>query len=158
MLFPFVVFFLSLSAIIGLFALRLREENKGIVYYPKLRDRADAETIVLKERLTRMRIELARLPPEAMHLARIAVHIAALKAAAIAHYLEAQANRLADLASHKHRFERRDTQSEFLKKMQDYALHSAQNNGPSTNSRPSPEATAGTAGQGTSNGKKNYKE
>lgn len=128
LIFAAVIFFLTLLSIIGLFALKYWEERNVRVLYPEFRDRADVFALGLKDRLILARYQLAQLPPTAMHLARLSLHIAALKVAEFARYLEAQAQRLADFVSHKHRFELRETQSEFLKRMRGYALRTEKKN------------------------------
>ncbi|KKW19568.1 MAG: hypothetical protein UY63_C0010G0002 [Parcubacteria group bacterium GW2011_GWA2_51_10] len=128
MIFASIIFFLSLFAIVGLFALKLWEERRERILYPDFRDTADSRALLLKGQLIRGREQLARLPPAALHLARFSIHIAALKTAEFARYLERQAYKLADLVSHKHRFERRDTNSDFLKKIQQHAMRSSDRN------------------------------
>ena len=116
-LFAAVVFGLSLIAIVALFELKRREAKSGQVYLPALRERLDVRALHLKDLITAAEADLAKLPPEAVHLSRVGIHILALEAARIARFLEGKAHRLADLVSHKHRFVRRAPRSEFLKKV-----------------------------------------
>lgn len=107
-------FAVSFVGIAGLFALKYREEKAGRVYLPSLRDSADEKAVAFKGWLARRGKDLELLPPFAAMLARRGVHELALSFAAIARMGETQAHRLADLVSHKHRFERRAPRSEFL--------------------------------------------
>lgn len=122
MLFAVIVFFLSLAGIVSLFALKMYEQKRGVVLSPDIRAKADERARELQRLLIEGRKELSKVPPEMMRLSRETVRVGALKAAELARLLEGKAHKLADLVSHKHRFERRDTQSEFLKTMRGYAL------------------------------------
>lgn len=115
-----VIFFLSLLGIVGLFALKHWEERKQLVVAQDMRARADECALEFKTWLENSRGELKKLPPELLRLSRIAVHEAALGAAASARFIERQAHRLADMVSHKHHFERREPRSEFLKQMTEH--------------------------------------
>ncbi len=111
------LFFVALFGIIALFGLKYWEERHERVLVPGVRDKADARAHELKELIALGRAELAKLPPEAAHRARMLIHAGALQTARLARAMETQAHRLADLVSHKHHFERREPQSEFLKKV-----------------------------------------
>jgi len=74
----------------------------------------------VKELLDAARVDLAKVPPEGVRLFRIGIHMLALGFAALARTAERYAHRLADLVSYKHRFEKRDTRSEFLKKVSEH--------------------------------------
>ncbi|MDO8522033.1 MAG: hypothetical protein Q7S08_01975 [bacterium] len=130
MLFPAIVFFLSLLGIVGLFVVKYLEEQKQKVLLPPvLRKKADEQAIQLKGMLLAKRAEVANLPGNFLHLAHVGVHVAALEAARFARYLEAQAHRLADFVSHKHHFKKGETRSEFLKQVKEHALNNNHNNG-----------------------------
>lgn len=116
------VFFISLLGIVGLFALKIWEERHSRVLVPELRDLADEKAIRLKAQMIEMRAQIARLPPEAMHITRLLIHVLALRAAALARKAESAAHRLADMVSHKRGFERTDTKSQFLKKIRSYSM------------------------------------
>lgn len=115
--FAAVMFGLSLIAIVALFELKRREGKSGRVYFPALRERLDVRALHIKDLITAAEADLAKLPPEAVHLSRVGIHVLALEVARLARFLEGQAHRLADLVSHKHRFVRRAPRSEFLKKV-----------------------------------------
>jgi hypothetical protein len=115
-----ILFLLSLAGIAGLFLLKYLETNQGRVFFGSLRQRADVRSLHLKELLDAARVDLSRLPPEVVRLSRIGIHRIALGFAAFARFAESHAHRLADFVSYKHRFEKRDTRSEFLKKVAEH--------------------------------------
>ena len=120
MLIAIGIFTLSLLGILGLFIFKYVETERGIMLVPKLRVKADAQALRFKSFLAQGRYTLAALPPFLLHVMRIVIHEAALAAAQLARFLESQAHRLADFVSHKHRFEARETRSEFLKKVSEH--------------------------------------
>lgn len=115
-----VVFFLSLFAIVLLFALKYWEMSRERVFPLAWRQKADVRAHQLKELLDAARVDLSKLPPEAVRLSRIGIHQLALGFAALARRAERYAHQVADLVSYKHRFEKRDTRSEFLKKVTEH--------------------------------------
>ncbi|OGG79597.1 hypothetical protein A3A39_02100 [Candidatus Kaiserbacteria bacterium RIFCSPLOWO2_01_FULL_54_13] len=110
-------FLFSLAGIVGLFALKEWETRHNRNMAPKLRERADAWAIRLKELLLALQVDAEKLPPEILHVSRIAIHEAALLSAAFLRFLALQAHKLADFVSHKRSFQRRAPRSEFLKKV-----------------------------------------
>ena len=120
MTFAAVLFAVSLLSIALLLLFKHWEMRQGRVLIPSIRARLDARALLLKTLLFAARVDLEKLPPEAARLSRIAIHEAALGFAATARFAERQAHRLADLVSYKHRFEKRDTRSEFLKKVAEH--------------------------------------
>jgi hypothetical protein len=120
MVFAGILFALSLLGIAALFALKRWEMARERVLLPHLRARGDVRAQQLKELATAARMDLAKIPPEAVRTARIMVHEGALAFAALARFLERQAHRLADFVSHKRGFEKRETRSEFLKKVAEH--------------------------------------
>ena len=120
MVFTVIIFFLALLGIAALFGVKYWELRKDRVLAPQLREHADVRAGHLKELMLAARLDLAKVPPESVRLAHIAIHEGALKLAALARIAERQAHRLADLVSHKHRFEKRETRSEFLKKVAEH--------------------------------------
>lgn len=115
-----VVFFLSATLIAGLFWLKYWEVRYERVLWGEWRDRADSHAIALKARLQHAAWNLSHLVPFAAYLSRFLVHEAAMAFAAVARFAESQAHRLADMVSHKHRFERRETQSDFLRQVAEH--------------------------------------
>lgn len=127
MLFSAIVFFFSLLGVAGLFAVKYWENKHERVLRPGLRQRGDARAIQLKELIHMSRGELSKLPPRAIIIAKTAIHISALGMARFAREMESRAHQLADLVSHKHRFEKRETRSEFLKQVGEHPM--SNNNG-----------------------------
>lgn len=128
MAFAVAVFIASLLGIVAIFGLKHWEEKKQVVVAPAIRTRADVHAREFKKLLGQSRVELMKLPPILLYISRVLVHMAALKAAASARYLERQAHRLADVVSHKHRFERRAPRSEFLKQMSEHPMRDTRSN------------------------------
>lgn len=120
MLIALTFFALSLLGIIVLFSLKAWELRTEKVLAPGMRGRVDAKADEFKQLMARAQEELKKLPPEMVYLSRVVLHDAALGAASVARFLERQSHRLADLVSHKRGFERRETQSEFLKNVSEY--------------------------------------
>jgi len=116
-LFATILFLLSLLGVVALFALKHWEARAGRVLAPSVERYLDMRALQGKELLIALQADLEKLPPELVHFARVGIRIVALETARFARFLEAQAHRLADLVSHKHRFERRAPRSEFLKKV-----------------------------------------
>jgi hypothetical protein len=120
MIIAIIVFALSLAGIAALFALKHWETRRGSILVPEWRARADVQAEKLKELAAAAWMDLGKVPPEALRVARIMVHEAALGFAALARFSERQAHRLADMVSHKRGFERRETRSEFLRKVAEH--------------------------------------
>ena len=116
-LFAIIVFFLALLGIIALFALKMRELRSGHTAIAEWRAAGDREALHLKELLSAAQLDLKKVPPLAVHFAHVVLHFAALEFARAARAASRQAHALADFVSHKHNFQRKETRSEFLKKM-----------------------------------------
>jgi hypothetical protein len=114
------VFIISLVGLLALFGLKYAELRAGRTFAPSMRERLDVRALQLKELIIALRLDLVQVLPFFWKLLRFLIHELALGFAALARILEAQAHRLADLVSHKHRFERRETRSEFLKKVSEH--------------------------------------
>ena len=130
------IFVLSLLCIVALFAGKYWELRSERVLFAPWRQRMDTGAHQLKELMDAARIDVAKLPPEVLRVSRITVHQLALGFAAFARTAEGYAHRLADVVSYKHRFEKRDTRSEFLKKVAEHksgnGLDTAEDNGHNT--------------------------
>ena len=113
------VFFASLGAIVILFFVKHWETRREEGVVLELREKADRRALELKALLMRSHRQTAKILPIAILILRFFVHEIALGMAALARLGERQAHRLADLVSHKHRFERRETKSQFLKQVAD---------------------------------------
>ena len=120
MTFIIVVFVLALLGIGALFALKRWEMKHEQILFPVVRMRFDEQVLRLKELLGAARVDLAKVPPQTLRIGRILLHEAALGLAVLARFAERQAHRLADVVSYKHRFEKRETRSEFLKKVSEH--------------------------------------
>src|SRR3989338_5934595 len=116
----FIVFFFSFFAIAFLFALKSWEIRSGRVVFAAWRKKADVRALQLKELLEAARLDISKLPPEAVRLSRTLIHQLALGFAAFARGAEGHAHQVADLVSYKHHFEKSDTRSEFLKKVAEH--------------------------------------
>jgi hypothetical protein len=131
-----VVFFVSFFGIVSLFALKHWELRRERTLAPVLRSKFDARALQFKELLAAARVDLAKVPPFALRLVRVLIREAAIGFAVLARVAERQAYRLADLVSHKHRFEKRETRSEFLKKVSEHksgnGLETSEDNGQNT--------------------------
>ena len=101
----------------ALFGLKSWEIARGRILAPVMRTRFDDRAMQLKDLLAAARLDAAKLLPLAVVYTRIGIHEAALALAVFARFAERQAHRLADLVSYKHHYEKRETQSEFLKKV-----------------------------------------
>ena len=127
MLFAGIIFILSLISIVALFGVKAWEQKHARVLAPALRERADHRANQVKELAVAARVDLVQLWPAFIRLCHVLVHEAALAFAALARSAEKQSYRVADLVSHKHRFERRETRSEFLKKVAEHKNGGGQN-------------------------------
>jgi hypothetical protein len=126
MLFSAIVFFVALIGIVALFSFKQWELSRERVVAPDIRMRADAQARHLKELMEAGRKDLEHLPPLLLYAAQRIIHGIAVDAGHVAHWLGVQAHKLADSVSHKRNFERRETKSEFLKKV---AEHKSGNGG-----------------------------
>lgn len=114
------VFFVSLAGVAALFGLKIWEARRGVVLAEAWRLRADLRARTLKRMMLDSRTWAEDLPPLMAHTARYAVHEGAIGFAALARALERGAYKIADLVSHKHRFEPRAPKSEFLQQVIDH--------------------------------------
>lgn len=104
----------SFIGICILFTLVALEARRGRRYAGAVRTRLDSSAVRLKTALVHSRSEVARILPLLAVITRWCVHEAALGAASLARVVEREAHRIADLVSHKYRFERRESTNQFL--------------------------------------------
>ncbi|HEV3245471.1 MAG TPA: hypothetical protein VG102_03860 [Candidatus Paceibacterota bacterium] len=131
--FAAIIFFLALILIIGLFTIKQWELVHNRVLFPLWRERADAEALHLKVLLFAARKDVEHLPPLLLYAARSIVHGIAVDAGHVAIWLGEQSHRLADTVSQRG-FERRETRSEFLKKVGEHPIRNQNgSNGASNN-------------------------
>lgn len=116
-IFAAIVFFLALILIVALFTLKHWEISRERVLFPDFRHQADEQALHLKDLALAARKDAEHLPPILLDAAQSVVHGIAVDAGHIAIWLGEQSHRLADSVSHKRNFERRETKSEFLKKV-----------------------------------------
>jgi len=112
-----VTFSASLLGLIFLFALKFWEEYDRFRFLPKLRLKADEKALILKKVLLYVGDVVKDSPRYSLLLLGVIAHTAVVAFANIAGAAERGANYVADFVSHRHRFERRDTKSDFLKKV-----------------------------------------
>ncbi len=120
MLFAATSFFLAAVGITALFALKSWEVRNGRVFAPAIRMKMDRHALQAKELLVAARVDLAKLPPAVLRLGRFLLREIALGLAILARLSERKLHKLADFVSHKHRFEKRETRSEFLKRVSEH--------------------------------------
>lgn len=108
---------ISLLVIVLLFMLRAWEQRQGHIFFPYARIAVDTQALKLRAFMFYLGDCIAAIPPMTVVLARFGIHQAALGAARLSRELEAGAHRLADRVSHRHRFERKETRSQFLKEV-----------------------------------------
>ena len=120
--FALVLFFFSLSCIVTLFCLKAWEARRGHVIAPGLRQKADRGSLGFKSMLATHRSDLSKLSPAASRFAWYVIHEFVLWFAAFARAAERQSHKIANLVSQKYRFQRRETQSEFLNEVSVVAL------------------------------------
>lgn len=114
-----IVFGVSLLLLALLFLVKRVEANRSARILEGVRGRADSGALRVKAALVRGESYLEELPFFLGALSRYIVHIGALSFAKIARSSAKRAHQLADLVSHKHGFERRETKSRFLREVGD---------------------------------------
>lgn len=115
-----IVFGTTLVLIAFLFALKRYEMSHARIYGVAWRSKADNLAIRIKGRLATCERYLEHTPDFVVAVLRWGVHVLALLIARAARNSERHAHRLADMVSHKHNFERRETRSDFLKQVGHY--------------------------------------
>lgn len=115
-----IVFSVSLVLTIALFVLKKTEVRRGARFVEPARASADRGALKVKGVLGTMELYVEHTPWFIGAFTRYLVHVGALSFARIARSSAEYAHALADLVSHKHRFERRETKSEYLKQVSEY--------------------------------------
>ena len=116
------MFFLAFAGIVGLFALKRWESAHAKVFLPGIRYSADEQARRLKVLLLAGTRDLEKLPPFLLRLASLIVRVLAIAFGHLAHWIGERSHALADLVSYKHRFERKETRSEFLKQVIEHPI------------------------------------
>lgn len=114
-----ILFSVSLASIASLFALKAWEVRRGTRILENWRAEADRFALLCKRMLVHWDSVLSRLPALLTVLSRLIVARLALAFSRLANSAATHADRLADLVSYKHRFERRETRSDFLRRVSD---------------------------------------
>lgn len=119
-LFAVVTFGLSLLGLILLFGLKFWEERNEVKFAPNLRIKADEEAVYLKGKIQQLSSLAEDLPHYSFLVTRVILHAVVVGFARIAGAAERGAHQVADLVSHKRRFEHRETSSDFLKQVSEH--------------------------------------
>ena len=112
-----VVFGISLALIIILFTLKRVEVRRGARFGEGVRANVDLGALVVKSWIETSESYLEKTPWFIGALIRYGIHIGALAFARFARKSAKAAHGLADLVSHKHGFQRRETKSSFLREV-----------------------------------------
>lgn len=123
MLFAAIIFGVSLVGVALLFIIKRREVMLETTFAPEWKARADYQALRVKALLRKVGREAEKIPPTLVILSRILVREGALLGARLGALLEEQSHKIADRVSHRHRFERRETNSDFLKRMGEGRAH-----------------------------------
>ncbi len=115
-----IIFGTSLSGLVALFMLKAWEDRRGVTIVPGVRNALDVYALEARAFLVSFDEWIAHLPSRSVLYARFFVHVTAMSFARVARAAERGAHRIADRVSLKHRFERRETQSDFLKKVSEH--------------------------------------
>ena len=116
------VFFVALAGLICLFGFKYWENRRGKMPWSNTRRRIDAHAHRTKEIMLVSVVELEKLPPHLINFMRASVQRGAIAFGYLAHWLGRRSHALADMISHKHRFQRKETNSEFLKKVIEHPM------------------------------------
>jgi hypothetical protein len=120
-----IVLAVSVLGIAFLFYIKHWEEKNARIFSPVLRLAADGKALEFKAFLNMCESEFRKIGPTSMRIGRVLLHDLALTLAALSRASERQAHRLADVVSHKHRFERRETKNDFLKQVSDVPMRNS---------------------------------
>lgn len=107
----------SIVGLSALFAFKAFEIRRGAVIAPQMRRRLDKFARITKLYILGIGYLIETLPSRLVLIARVLLHAGAVGAARLARMAEERAHQIADLVSHRHRFERRETNSIFLKQV-----------------------------------------
>ncbi len=112
-----IVFAFALVSILALLVLKYWESRRGVLILAPLRRRADLQALRVQSVFGDSSTLLSNVPPFALRLVRMLLAFVMRSFARLAHAAGSRALWLADLVSHRHNFERRNTRSEFLKQV-----------------------------------------
>lgn len=107
-----IVFAGALLYIVALFSLRIVEGDRRVL--SSTRESLDVWAWTIKQRFMRLYVASRKFPAVSFLVMRYFIHIGAKSFARFARRLEEGAYHVADLVSHKHRFQRRQSNNQFL--------------------------------------------
>jgi len=115
-----ITFFVTLLLVFVLFALKRVEVARGRRFGEGVRSSADRGALRVKEILQATEGQIENIPWFLGAITRYGVHVGAMSFARLARVSEREAQRLAEMVSHRHRFERKETKSKYLKEVSGY--------------------------------------
>lgn len=121
-MFAGAAFFFAFFGLVGLFALKRWEGLHDRILFPEIRRKVDEGALRIKSFMLAVLQNFGTLPYILLYSLRISVHVSAIGFGHLAHWIGERSHSLADLVSHKHRFERREPRSEFLKKVIEHPI------------------------------------
>ena len=117
-----IAFFGALFGIGSLLFLKRWELSHNRTVFSDTRQKADQYALQLKGHIFRAAYSVETLPTIFLMVLQRVVRRGAIAFGHLAHWLGGRSHELADLVSHKYRFERRETRSEFLKKVIEHPM------------------------------------
>lgn len=117
-----IAFFGALLGIGSLLILKRWEITHSHIFFPDIRATLDTQALRLKVILFTASHNVGSLPPFFLILLQRIVQRGAIAFGHLAHWMGRRSHDLADLVSHKYKFERRETRSEFLKKVIEHPM------------------------------------
>lgn len=120
-----IAFFGALLGIGSLLILKRWETTHNHIFFSDIRATLDRQALWLKRVLFTASRNVGSLPPFFIILLQQVVQKGAIAFGHLAHWLGRRSHDLADLVSHKYKFERRETRSEFLKKVIEHPMRNA---------------------------------
>ena len=113
----FIVFGVALCGLFALFSLKYIENASGTVFFPRMRGVLNSRTQRIRRVLLLVIHAIEHFPALMVAFGYASLHLFAVLVALGARMAEKQAHRVADFVSHKRKFQRRPTQSSFLKEV-----------------------------------------
>ena len=112
-----IIFAVSLFGLFALFSLKYVESTSGRVLMPRARQALNFRALGIRRAALVIVHTIEHLPSFLVGLGYAILHLFAIVVALAARMAERQAHGLADFVSHKRTFQRRETQSTFLKEV-----------------------------------------
>ncbi len=111
------IFGVALFGLVVLFSLKYVESTSGRVLMPRARQTLNFRALGIRRGVLVVIHTIEHLPAFMVALGYATLHLLAIVVALSARMAERQAHRVADFVSHKRKFQRRETQSVFLKEV-----------------------------------------